>query len=373
MTVSLIARLLSLFLIVALCFPSCGFWPRRSSSGAELAGAVTELAQIVAGAEAEGEVAWLGFRDAKGEKGPAIEVLDDFLVSALLRDGVSLMVPEELSGMKWEADEVVPERLWTDLDASSVLLSGRLEEEGAWIYLRLFLVDGRSRQLLAATTRRLAGRHLQEQVARRRSREEGGVAGIPLEVDLHLLGLRRQGEIASSVAIEEGTVLQTGDRLQIRFKVARDCEVYAFLYSSEGVQEDLFGSQFVYSGRWQYGPGEEQWIDLEESDQVYTLYFLAGKHLLEEREELWERMAELVEQRRVDRFAGLELLDQTLVEFLQRELEGEPEIGVLRGREGIERGEKESFILADGTPLESYAEKLSSAVVLVRAFSFSVQ
>lgn len=372
MTVSLVWRLAALWFIGALVLQSCGFWQRRSASAAKLAGVVTELAQIVAGAEVEGEIAWLGFRDAKGEKGLATEVLDDFLVSALLLDGVPLMVPEKLAGEKWEEDELLPARLWTDLDACRIL-TGRLEEEGAWMYLRLFLIDSRSRQLLASTTRRVAGRHLREQVAQRRSQEEGRVAEIPLEVDLHLLGLRSQGGIAHSVAIEEGTALQTGDRLQIRFKVARDCEVYAFLYSSEGVREDLFGSQFVYSGRWQYGPGEEQWVDLEESDQVYTLYFLAGEHLLEEKEELWERMAELVEQRRVDRFAGLELLDQTLVEFLLRELEGEPEIGVLRGGEGIGRGEKESFILADGTPLESRAEKLSSPVVLVRAFSFSVQ
>ena len=58
---------------------------------------------------------------------------------------------------------------------------------------------------------------------------------------------------------------------------------------------------------------------LYQIDRVYPLYFIAGPRLLAENAgEFFERVRELIEQRQIDRFTGLEKLDQTLVEFLLR-------------------------------------------------------
>lgn len=83
-------------------------------------------------------------------------------------------------------------------------------------------------------------------------------------------------------------------------------------------------------------------------------------------------MAELVEQGQAGGRAGMERLDRVLVEILQREVEGDEEIEVVRGLDGVEKGEAVDFILADGTPLESRPEKLMADPVLVRAYTFLV-
>ncbi len=107
---------------------------------------------------------------------------------------------------------------------------------------------------------------------------------------------------------------------------------------------------------------------------MYTFYFLAGSRLLEENSgEFYERVGELIKQRQVDRFNGLDKLDQTLVEFLLRSYQADVTIGVQRGSEGIVLGRPETIVYDDGTRLSSQAEMLKGAPVLVRALSFAVQ
>jgi len=347
----------------------CGFWQGAPGTEAELAGVAAELAQVAAGSGNGERTTWLGIREGDGKRTPATEILDEYLVSAMLRAGVHLVLPDSAAAEEWDKDQVVPEDLGRPGVASSAAF-GRAEMAPPWIYLRLFLVEGETSRVLAAATRRLGGGHVWKQVAQRRRQAERPEVEVPLEVELHLLGIRSEGGMTRPVAIEEGAVLQSGDRLQVRFKAAADCEVYAFLFRADGVREEVFGSRLVYAGRWEYGPRRGQWINLNEGDQVYTLYFLAGKRLLEDREELWERMEELVEQRQVDRFSGLELLDQTLAEFLLQGIQNQ-DIEVRRGEIGA--GKEENFILEDGTPLKSRAEELKGEPVLVRGVSFAVQ
>ena len=365
---------LSLTLLVAAmaCWlQACSSRRGRTTSGTELARAAEELAQLVARLDGDEEIAVLGIRDAAGIQTMATRVLDEYLVSALLEAGVPLVLAEGGS-TPWGNAEVVPASEWENLSSPRVL-AGRLQVESPWGYLRLFAIDRESGIVVAAGSRRLAERALLERAAQRSRQREDVPGEGALKVELHLLVLRSEGGLARRIEIEEGSVLQPEDRLQIRFRVNTDCEVYAFLYSSEAEVEEVFAGQFAYRGRMHYGPGEEGWLLLRQSDTAYTLYFIAAPRLGDDREELFENMAELIERRQVDRLTGLEQLDRVLVEFLLRGLEGSPEIAIQRGNEGIRRGERESFILSDGTPIESWPEELGASPVLVRALSFLVQ
>ena len=350
---------------------ACGGWSPPSRGGDEIDLVVRELVGPLGEQVGEEQVSWLGFRESDGKSSPTTELLDEQLISALLRTGVRLATPDR-SQLKWEGEELVPPRLWQEAETERVL-AGRVEVADGWAYLRLFLIDAEEGLLLGTVRRRLEESQLRELAARKTGSEEGGEEEAELAVDLNLLVLRDEAGMMHPVAVEEGVMLESGDRLQVRFKVATDCQVYAFLYSSKGERRDLFGSQLVYSGRWQYGPGRDGWVTLGEVDQVHTLYFLAGRRLSDEREELWERMGELIEEGRVDRFSGVELLDGALVEFLQRRAEENVQIAASRGSEGVVDGEVEEFILEDGTALKSRAEILSGSPLLIRAVSFGVQ
>ena len=189
-------------------------------------------------------------------------------------------------------------------------------------------------------------------------------------MDLHLIAKREEGGVAQIVELTEGVQLQQGDQMQLRFKLSRDAEVHAFLCSSTGALETLFDEQFVYSDIAQYGPGENDWITFNEIDQVYTLYFLTGPQLLAENaEQFYEQYTTLVQEGQIDRFTGLELLDQALIEFIQHPAP----IEVLRGDEDISLGRPETIVYDDGSTLSSQAEILTGTPVLVRALSFSVQ
>jgi hypothetical protein len=351
---------------------NCGGWSPRFGEGGEIDAVVKGLVEPLGGQVGEEQVSWLGFREGDGKSSPATQLLDEHLISALLRSGVRLATSDGSQRGHWEGEELVPPRLWQEAETAQVM-AGRMEVADGWAYLRLFLIDAEEGLLLGTVRRRLAEPQLRELAARASGSEEDGEEERELAADLHLLVLRDEVGMTHPVAVEEGMMLQSGDRLQVRFKVAADCQVYAFLYSSKGVRRDLFGSQLVYSGRWQYGPGRENWVELDEVDQVHTLYFLVGQRLSDEREDLWERLGELIEEGRVDRFTGVELLDGALVEFLQRRAEENVELAVLRGSEGVVSGEVEEFILDDGTALESRAEILSGSQLLVRAVSFGVQ
>ena len=232
----------------------------------------------------------------------------------------------------------------------------------------MFLVERKTGELVAVRTARISERDVRDEVA---SRQLGtGESYGPTEVDLHLIAKREEGGVAQVVELAEGVQLQQGDQMQLRFKLSRDAEVHAFLCRSDGVRETLFDEQFVYSDIVQYGPGENGWITFNEIDQVYTLYFLAGPQLLAENaEQFYEQFATLVREGQIDRFTGLELLDEALIEFLQRP---EP-IAVLRGAEDIDLGRPETMVYNDGSTLSSQAQILTGTPVLVRALSFSVQ
>ena len=351
---------------------ACVPWGRRPDGGAELAIAVDELAQMVARLEGEEEIAVLGFRDAAGAQTTATGILDEYLISALLRAGVPLVLADGAEGGKWDSGETIPVRQWEKLSSPRVL-GGRLYGEDPWVYLRLVLIERESETVLKTGVRRLASAALREQVEQRTQREETAAGPVLISAELHLLGLRSEGGFDQPVEIEEDGVLRAGDRLQIRFKVDVDCQVNAFLYSSEGQVIEVLGSRLVYGGRLQYGPGEEAWVAVGEPDKVYTLYFIAAPRLDEDRSVLFEKMARLIDQGKVERFRGLEEQDRALAAFLQAGLEDSPPIEVVRGVGEDELGEKQNFILPDGTLVESWAEKLGPAFTVVRGLSFTVQ
>ena len=328
-----------------------------------------ELARLIAPAPESGEIAVLGLRDEAGRQTAATRLVDEYLRKALEKAGATLVT--DVEGNPWEEEEAVPAGRWENLGASLVI-GGRLHTGTSWTYLRLIAIDGASGLVIARGTRRLDQRRLGAEVDRRGRQQGRAPARGEMQVDLHLLGLRSEGGWSQPAAIAEGGLLQLGDRVQIRFKTAADCEVYAFLYSSQAEVEEVFAPRFVYAGRMHYGPGEDAWITLNRPDRAYTLYFIAAERLNEDREGLFEAMAELVEQGQAGGGAGMERLDRVLVEILQREVEGDEEIEVVRGLDAIERGETVDFILADGTPLGSRPEKLMADPVLVRAYTFLV-
>ena len=349
---------IALVLLLGGCVPFIG--GREQSR--HLATTAQDLVEI---AEArEGEVDWLGLRDPAGVQTEKTKVLDDYLLSALMQAEVAVGLVDT-TGKRWRDEELVGLKQGGH---AALALGGRLESDDPWMYVRMFLVERKSGELVATRTARVLERDVRREVA---SRELGtGESYGPIEVDLHLIAKREEGGVAQVVELAEGVQLQQGDQMQLRFKLSRDAEIHAFLCSSAGALETLFDEQFVYSDIVQYGPGEHDWITFNEIDQVYTLYFLAGPKLLAENAEpFFEQFATLVQEGQIDRFVGLEMLDEALIEFLQRP---EP-IEVLRGDEDISLGRPETIVYDDGNTLSSQAEILIGTPVLVRALSFSVQ
>ena len=361
-----------LAVVLSACWvQACIPWPQPAPSDLELEEVAAELALVVAPPAGRGEIALLGLRDGKGRRTEVTRFVDEYLRAALEQSGAAVTPADEGPPAPWGEGETVPAAQWESQTASRVV-AGRLQAGHYWTYLRLFAIDRDSGKVVASGTRRLPQGLLQAEVASRvRDRDEVSDEGN-LQVDLHLLGLRGDGGWNQPAVLEEGGVLQPGDRLQIRFKTATDCEVYAFIFSSQAEVEEVFPPRFVYGGRMHYGPGVENWIALQHADRAYTLYFIAAERLNEDRDELFEAMAALVEQGQVGGRTGMQRLDLVLAEFLRREVEREVDIVVVRGQDGIERGEKADFILADGISVESRPEKLKAAAVLVRAFTFLV-
>ena len=339
------------------CVPFIGGPDQRR----QLAHAAQDLVEIVA--VHEGEVDWLGLRDPAGVQTEETKVLNDYVLSELMRAEVAVGLVDT-TGKRWRGEELIGLKQG---GSAALALGGRLEADAPWMYVRMFLVERVSGKLVASRTTRILARDVRQELA---SRELGTDASHgPIEVELHLIAKREEGGVAQVVELAEGTQLQQGDQLQLRFKLSRDAEVHAFMCSSTGARETLFDEQFVYSDIVQYGPGENNWITFNELDQVYTLYFLAGPQLLAENAApFFEQFATLVQEGQIDRFAGLEMLDQALIEFLQHP---EP-LEVLRGDENIPLGQPETIVYDDGNTLSSQAEILTGTPVLVRALSFSV-
>ena len=348
---------IALALLLGGCVPFIGGPDQRR----QLAHAAQDLVEIIA--VQEGEVDWLGLRDPAGVQTEETKVLNDYVLSALMRAEVAVGLVDT-TGKRWRGEELVGLKQG---GSAALALGGRLEADAPWMYVRMFLVERASGKLVATRTTRILARDVRQELA---SRQLGTSASDgPIEVELHLIAKREEGGVAQVVELAEGAQLQQGDQLQLRFKLSRDAEVHAFLCRSDGALETVFDEQFVYSDIVQYAPGENDWITFNELDQVYTLYFLAGPQLLAENAgPFYEQFATLVRDGQLNRFAGLDQLDTALIEFLQRP---EP-LEVLRGDQDISLGQPETIVYDDGNTLSSQAEILTGTPVLVRALSFSV-
>ncbi len=354
--------MVALVIVLALSLGGCVPFIGRPDQSLPLAAAAQDLVKIIEARD--GQVDWLGLRDPAGEQTEETKVLDDYLLSALMQADVALGLADT-TGNRWRDGELVGLR---QQGSAALALGGRLEADAPWLYVRMFLVERNSGELVAARTSRILEQDVRHELAARELETDASYG--PIEVTLHLIAKREEGGVAQIVELTEGAQLQQGDQFQLRFKLSRDAEVHAFLCSSTGALETLFAEQFVYSDIVQYGPGENTWITFDEIDQVYTLYFLFGPQLLAENAGLfYEQFATLVRDGQIDRFAGLEQLDQALIEFLQHP---EP-IAVLRGAEDLSLGQPETIVYDDGSTLSSQAEILTGTPLLVRALSFSVQ
>ena len=329
----------------------------------------------------DSQVALLGFRDGDGKRTVRTETLDEALVSAALghdmpvAPGVGLL--EELRGepaLRWSMDSLLP-RKWEKIEAPR-LLGGQVRLEPPWAYLRLVLVDRGDGTVLRSIRGRVSEGELDRRaraLAELRGRTgEVLVSDFSAEVDLHLLVRRVEGEFTQLIEVTEGMALRADDKLQVRFRVSRTCAVWAFLQLSSGERKGVFSGDRVYGARLQHGPGEEEWIDLDRVNEVYTLYFVVAEDLEEERREnLFEEIAELVDNGQLNRFQGIDQVDGLLAGFLQNQIEGSPSVDVLRDGE-MEWGDPEVFTIK-GETFESVPEVLAAAPVLMRALSFEVQ
>ena len=315
-----------------------------------------------------GEVVWVGLRNTAGKETASTLAIEEYILSGLVREGVSFSISESVPST-WP-DGLIP---WEEGASAGQVLGGQLAEDGLWAYLRLSLVDGVRGDKLKVAVRSVEMRYVEDEVAQRARADGKGDEGLPIGVELHWVVLRSEGDIRRPVELREESTLREGDQIQVRFRLNRDAQVYAFLFSSEGERISLVTDEYRYSGLPYYGPGENSWVTMTETDRVYTAYFMVGSRLLEENTtEFFERLDELVEQRQVDRFVGLEKQDATLVEFLQRSLVDALPVRVMRNIENVKLGRVETFVYGDGTRIQSTAEKWN-APVIVRAFSFSVQ
>ena len=368
--------------LVALGWCGCGFFagkPPVEGVGTVLGNMVSAMASAQ---PADSRVALLGFRDGDGRRSVRTEVLDEALMSAALSHGLPVALDigllEELRGepaLRWSMGSLLP-RKWEELEAPR-LLGGQVRYVPPWAYLRLVLVDRGDGTVLSSARGRVSERELDRRgralAQLRGSGGEAAVSDFAADVDLHLLVRRLEGEFPQLVEVSEGGELRSGDQLQVRFRVSRTCAVWAFLQLSNGGREGIFSGDRVYGARMQYGPGEEIWIDLDQVNEVYTLYFVVGERLEEElREDLFEEIAELVSNGQLNRFQGLDQVDALLAGFLQNQLAGAPPVEVLRTGE-IESGDPETFTYSNGENFESVPEVHSAAPILVRAISFEVQ
>ena len=327
-------------------------------------------------------LALLGFRDSEGKRSDRTEALDQALISAAITNGlavapdVGVLVAGDAGPVSrnWLSGSLLPQG-WQEIPAPRVL-SGLVRYEQPWAYVRLVLAETASGVIVAASTGRISEARL-ERRARRLASARSGTAeesDFAAAIDLHILIRRADGDFAELVELSEKAVLKQGDQLQIRYKVDKTCAVYAFLQQSDGDRQDIVSSDRVYSGRLHYAPGENQWIDLTETNQVFTLYFIAAERLPNERRaDLFDELDELTSSGQLDRYTGIDLMDARLIEFLKGQIAGAGEVAVLRGEEGIETGEVETFIYSNGESFKSSPQMLPIAPVLVRAYTFEVQ
>lgn len=363
--------------VLSLC--ACSLLGTRPAVAPEPAQAAVRLAAEISSVAAGRAVAFRGIREADGSSSIEGRALGELLESELLRAGVGLVpLPwEDRDALQWQAHALLPETWRADGEALS--LGGQVRLDGRLAHLRLVMADPHAGTALwwgrasvrAPSLERLAG-SLEQRTAQAVEDTGGATAGDPeLAMDLHVIVRRDEGGFTRAVEVEEGGALRQGDRLQIRFRTDGDFEVYAFLLRSDGEREDIFGPELVYGGRLQYGPSQEGFEALSETDQVHTLYVLAAARL-DGFDELFEDISDLVKRSQVDGFAGLDKVDDAIVSFLERRLEGTAAVAAQRGGAVIERGDAERWVYGDGQVLETRSEVLTAPRALVRALSFEV-
>ena len=318
-----------------------------------------------------------GFRHADGKTSADTEALDEVWLSAAVRAGVLTLPDAGIAGsasaedLDWSGESSLPDD-WRALPGDLVA-GGQLRVEPPWAYLRLVVADPLTGRVHQDHGTRIAERDLVRLVRDRSRRLTGVVAEVtrPIEIELHLLVRREEGGFPERIDFEEGGLLAVDDRIQLRYRADRDCEVFAFLLLSDGSRHPLVGGATIYGGRWYHAPGENAWHTLSRDDLVHTLYFLAAPRIEEDRSTLWEELDQLQSEGRIDRFVGLDLVDAAVARLLQRTA-GADSVAVSRGAEGVEEGEKERFVYDDGTTFDSPGERLEGAVI-ARAYSALVR
>ena len=353
----------------------CGL-PGWSGSAGEDAEA--SLGRLLAGWPHQGRTVIIaGFRGADGTTSPETEALDEALLSAAVRAGVAARPDAGIAGsasaddLYWTEESSLPDD-WRELPGDLVA-GGQLRVEPPWAYLRLVVADPLTGQVHRDEAARISEGELTRLVRDRRGRLTGvaAEAARPLEIELHLLVRRDEGGFAERIDFEEGGQLAVDDRIQLRYRARRDCEVLAFLLRSDGSRQQLAGGGTIYGGRWYYSPDENGWHDLSEDDLVYTLYFLAAPRIEEDRSSLWEELDQLQSEGRLERFRGLDLVDAAVARLLRRTVSVDT-LAVGRGPEGVEPGETERFVYDDGAAFDSRGERLEGAVI-ARAYSALVR
>ena len=364
---------------VLLVLSGCAFLHRETRSATELNHTVDALAVDIAGMDLPRNLAFLGTRGSDGKQTPETRVVDRLLMENLGEAGFLLGVDEEVAAEPWPARGVL--HLFDDAhEGFSHLLGGRLYTDERWSYLQLAFVDRRTGAMQLADLQRISTKSL-ERLAR--ASFKGDPQGAPLEIELHILGLRRDVGFADQVEVEDGGVLEKGDELQIRFRVAVECDIFAFLLSSSGNTWTLF-KRTVFGGRSRHQTHESLWFRLHDSNltQVYgggtfghnttekgdfTLYFAAATRL-EDGEEMFLAIDEFLN----NRSGGIQNwnpVDESVERHLFAGDDGE--VTPIQG--GQPRGESERFLLADGTVLENRSEKLRGTPGVFRVLRFRVQ
>lgn len=361
--------LLSLCLVLAAC------WPGARRDGASDAEA--QLYDMLRSFALQDTVTVAGFRLEDGKTSPETEALDEALLSAAVRAGVSIRPDDGVAGsalardISWRAGRQLP----TDWRRNSAPLvaAGLVRPASPWVYLRLQVAHVESGANRHAGTVRLAEKELTRMAAARQARLVVPATALlpPIELELHVLVRRDDGGFPRLVPWVEGEHLQEGDRLQLRLRTDQDCDVFVLLYRSGG-ERAVLHSGTVFADRWVYSPGENTWETLSQADEVYTLYVLAAHRIEDDKGTMWEQLADLQTQGRVEKFRGLDLVDATVRTLLQRTAAAADSVVLLRGAGGVPRGKVERFVYSDGNAFDSHGDLLSGRVI-ARAYSAEVQ
>ena len=354
-------RLLAMLAVVVVF--GCALLPYSSIPDNDLRRATRVIVADLAPAELHQGFGFLGTRGFDGQKTPATVAIDRVLVSALRDAGLSPVVDEGEVEKTWFYGDGTFSIPATSYPGLSKLVGSRSYVDGNWVYLQLVLYDKDTGRTQFVSVQRASRQSLESLV--RESSDGYGDGRQSLEVDLHVLGLRREGGLAEQIDLSDGAHLRRGDELQIRFRLGIDCDVYAFLVNSNGTMQEIFPKQYVFGGMLQHGPSEDGWIRLGEETAKYTLYFVAAEHLETGTEEMILAINEFVQSSEGD-LIPWNRVDATVAKFMLPEGKDEPIYTAGRSRE------PERFLLADGAVFESFGENLRGTAAVYRALRFSV-